>query len=230
MNQRYIKMNLIEPIVYLLKHWWFILILSSLTSGVAYYVTTQFIEPSYKASATLFIGKENNGLTELNFNDLQVGSQLVMDYQQLIQTDLIAEQVISNLGLSISVEHLKENLEAEIIESSRFMRISYKEADPLQARQIANTLSDVLAEKAIQIVGVQNIQIVDYAKVPQKSITTYLPFNVFIGCMIGFIMGIMIVIMQMLLNTTIQEEEEIESGFGLPVLGVIPKLKGRVNI
>lgn len=230
MNQEYRKMNLLEPMIVLLKHWWFILILTVIAAGVAYYVTTEVIEPKYKASTTLFIGKESDGLAELSFYDLEVGNQLVMDYQQLIQTDLIAEQVIKDLSLSMTPEDFKEYLSVETIEDSRFMNVSYKDKSPKLASEVANSLSEVLADKAVQIVGVQNIQIVDYAKIPKKPTNPSVPLNVVVGSLIGFVIAIMFVAIQTMSNSTIQEEDEIEKGFGLPVLGSIPKLKGRASI
>lgn len=230
MVREYRKTEFIEPVLEVLRHWWFILLITIVGIGITYYFVTQFIEPTYKASTTLFIGKEDTAGTGISFNDMQVGYQLIMDYQQLVQTDLVAEEVIKDLELNMTPEAFRMNLSVEIIDDSRFMHVSYTWLDPALTGQIANKLSEVLMQRAEEIVGVQNIQIVDYAKVPKNPISPNVFLDVVIGGLVGFVLSIFIIALQMMLANTVQEAEEIEKVFGLPVLGVIPKFKGRFDL
>lgn len=230
MVREYRKTEFIEPVLEVLKHWWFILLITIVGIGFTIYFVTQFIEPAYKASTTLFIGKEDATGTGISFNDMQVGYQLIMDYQQLIQTDLVAEEVIKDLKLNMTPEDFRKNLSVETIDDSRFMHVSYMWSDSALTGQIANKLSEVLMQRAEEIVGVQNIQIVDYAKTPKAPISPNVPLDAAIGGLVGFILSIFIIALQLMLVNTVQEAEEIEKVFGLPVLGVIPKLKGRVDL
>ncbi len=122
--------------------------------------------PIYQAKSTLFIGKDSGGLSNISLSDLQVGNTLVSDYVQLISTNLVTEEVIQDLGLNTTVAAFKSNIGVKAISDSRFMRIAYNHPDPEQAKIIVNKLSETLTEKALDIVGVKNIQIVDYAKKP----------------------------------------------------------------
>ncbi|PKM93731.1 MAG: hypothetical protein CVU84_14205 [Firmicutes bacterium HGW-Firmicutes-1] len=225
------KIEMLELTRYLLKSFWLILLITMISVGICYYVTTGKIDPIYEASTTLFIGKESNGIiTNISLDDLQLDNQLVLDYSQLLITDLVTEQVIYELELQVTPDDLREVLSIESIEGSRFIHIKYKSSYPDEAAEIVNKLSETLTEKAIKIVGVKNIQVVDYAKLPKIPISPNLILNMILTGVFGFIGAILIVVLKFMLIGTVQKEEDIEKTIGLPVLGMIPKFKGGEHI
>lgn len=230
MNEEYKEMDLLELIKEIFSNWWLILMLTILSAGISYYITSEKIEPIYEASATLFIGKESSSLSDISINDLQVGNQLISDYSELINTNQVTEKVIQELGLVASPEDLIENMGVETIKESRFMHITFQDLDPKVATQIANKLSEILTEKAVQIVGVKNIQIVDYAKVPTEPVSPSILMNVGIAGILGFMIAIFVIFLKMMFINYIQKEEDVEREIGLPVLGMIPKFKGEERV
>lgn len=229
MNEEYQEIDLVELIKIVLRKWWLILLFALIAASASYYVTTEKITPVYKASTTLFIGKESSSITDISLSDLQVGNQLVTDYRELIQTNLVTEEVIKELNLNAQPSDLKISLTVETIKDSRFMHISYEDIDPAKAVEVADKLSEVLVSKAATIVGVKNIQIVDYAKLPVDPISPNLKMNVAIAAVLGMMIALMIIFINMMMINTFQKEEEIEKEIGLPVLGVIPRFKGEAR-
>lgn len=230
MNEEYKEIDLLELVRHVLHHWWLILILTLIAAGASYYITNTTIAPTYKAYTTLFIGKENNSITELSLSDLQVGNQLVTDYQELIKTNLVTEEVIKELALLATPGDLKLYLGVETIKDSRFMHVSYTDTNPERATEIANKLSEILAEKAIAIVGVKNIQIVDYAEVPTIPVGPNKTMNTAIAGVLGLMVALLVIFLKMTLINTVQKEEDIEKELGMPVLGLIPRFKGEQRI
>ncbi len=226
MNEEYQEIDLMELIKHVLRHWWLIMILMAVAGGVSYYLTSTTIESTYKASATLFIGKETGGLSDISLSDLQLGNQLVTDYQELIKSDLVTEEVIKELALLATPGDLMAHLGVETIKDSRFMHITYIDTSPERAKEIANKLSEILAEKAIAIVGVKNIQIVDYAKLPTVPVGPSKTKNTAIAGILGLMVALLVIFLKMVLINTVQKEEEIEKELGISVLGVIPRFKG----
>lgn len=229
MNEEYQEIDLLELIQVVLRKWWLILLLMIVAGGSAYYATTEYVTPIYEAKATLFIGKDNSTIAGLNLSDLSVDNKLISDYRELIKTRLVTEQVINDLALVATRETLVGNLAVSIINDSRFMYVTFKDPVPERAVLIVNTLSEVLAVQAEEIVGVKNVQIVDYAVVPKYPISPSVPRNVAIAAVLGMMLALFIVFVQMMLENTVQTEEDIEKILGVPVLGMIPRFKGEAR-
>lgn len=226
MENEYQEIDLVELAGHVLRKWWLIVILFVLSSGTAFYVTYAMITPIYSASTMIFIGKESAKIADISLMDLEVGNQLVSDYEQLLKTNLVVEQVIKELSLTATPGIVRGNLAVQIIKDSRFMRISYQDPDPEMAVQVANKLSDVLKLQAEAIVGVKNVVIVDYAKVPKAPISPNKMKNAAVAGMLGIMVALFVIFVQLMLDNTLKKETDIEKELGLPVLGAIPHFKG----
>lgn len=229
MNEEYQEIDLVELFKSVLRRWWLIALFMIMAGGAAYYVTTEYITPIYEAKSTLFIGKENDVLSSVSIGDLQLDNKLVVDYRELIKTRLVTEEVIQDLSLLTDYNGLRDNLGIQIITESRFMHVTFKDPIPERAAQISNRLSEVLAEKAETVVGVKNVQIVDYALVPNTPISPSVKKNVAIAGVLGAMVALGLIFLQMMMDNTIQTEEDLEKLTQLPVLGVIPKFKGETR-
>lgn len=81
----------------------------------------------------------------------------------------------------------------------------------------------------LEIVGVENIRVLDKALVPQSPVLPNKLQNAMVGGMLGFIAALVIIFMMFLFNDTVNNEEDIEKLIGVSVLGSIPKFKGEVK-
>ena len=229
MQEEYQEIDLVELMRAIMRKWWLIVGFMVVAGGISYYITTEYITPIYEAKSTLFIGKENDVLSNISLGDLQVDNKLVVDYRELIKTRLVTEEVINDLALLTTVDGLITNLNINIISESRFMHITFKDPVPERATQVVNRLSEVLAEKAESIVGVKNVQIVDYALVPTVPISPSIRKNVAIAAVLGMMVALGIIFLLMMLDNTVRTEEDLEKLSQVPVLGVIPKFKGEIR-
>ena len=224
------EIDLKEIVLGVLKMWWLIIILPLSLSGLAYYVTEEWMVEEYEATTTLFIGKDSvDTLTEFNINDLAVDSKLVSDYRELIQTKLITEKVIDTLHLDYSRMDIIDRLTVQVLNDSRFMTLSYQDSDPERAMDVANLMSEILTEEAENIVGVSNVKIVDQADLPTEPVSPNLTINVILSAAIGFILAMVVIMFRMLFENTFKGEEDLERILQMPVLGMIPEFEGKVR-
>lgn len=79
-------------------------------------------------------------------------------------------------------------------------------------------------------VGVNNITIIDKAKISRVPVKPNLVLNLLIGVALGLVCGIGLALMLDHLDDTIKSPEEMEKLLGLPVLGIIPNTKIVDNI
>lgn len=226
MQKEYQEMNLLEVAGHVGKRWWLILLLLLIAAGSSFLVTSFMITPVYEASTTVFIGKESAKIADISLMDIQVGSQLVTDYTELLETNQVLEQVIWELALKTDPSTLRDNLTVSSIKNSRFMRIAYRDPNPELAVKVADRISDILKVKAEDIVGVKNVVIVDYGQMPTVPDSPSLPKNTGIAGIMGIMLALIVIFMQMILDNTMKSESDVETELGLPVLGVIPRFKG----
>lgn len=221
------EIDLRELFYIILQKWWVIALFVIVSVTITAFVTMNLITPMYESKATLFIGKEGStiGGLDLSLGDIQFDRNLVSDYRELIKTRLVTTEVINSLDLNVSPQELINNLDISIISDSRFMHIKYQDSNPRMATTIANRLSEELIDKAVDIVGVQNVQMVDYAIESNNPVSPRLYLNLAISLVLGGMLGIFSVFLLHILDNTIKREEDIEK-IGLSVLGVVPKFEG----
>lgn len=220
------EIDLVELMWVVLRKWWLILLLMVIGAGISYYVTETYVIPIYEAESTLFIGKESDVLANVSLSDFNLDNKLVVDYRELVQTLLVTEAVINDLALATTPEEIIKNLSIGVISESRFMHVSYKDPIPERAAIITNSLSEILAEKATDIVGVDNVQIVDYARNPSRPISPSLPRNMAIAAVLGAMVALGLIFIQMMMDDSVKTDEDVEKLIGATVIGTIPLFKG----
>lgn len=226
MRDDFQDIGLKDLLVAIIEKWWLVLLGIVLAGGITYWISVSYYVPVYNAQSTLFIGKDPSVVASINVNDLRIGDELINDYQELIQSRLVTEKVLSNLGYRMDSVQLKENLAIYLVKDSRFMYISYTDPNPDIAMEVANEYSRVLVEEAEAIVGVKNIAVVDYAIEPDDPIDSGLITNLTVSGLVGGMIGIFIIFIIMFFDNRMKSEEDVEELLGLPVLGSIPVFKG----
>ncbi|MGI6678693.1 MAG: YveK family protein [Dehalobacterium sp.] len=225
-NEVYDEINLLELFEYIVKKWWVVLILTIVAAGVTYYVTKEKVTHLYTAQSTIFIGKDTTNALGISLEELSMDNKLIADYRELVNTRLVTERVKKELAITTETEQLNKFIRIDTISDSRFLRLSFMDPDPELAMKIVNKYSEVLKEKAEDVVGVKNVQIVDQAVLPKTHSSPNIVQNTAIAGLLGFMTAIGIIFLSMILSNTFQKEEDVERELGLPSLGVIPKFKG----
>ncbi len=219
------KIKITDLLKLIFRSWWILLISIFLCTVFSYFFSKNYMTPVYKAESKMFVGREKDALANVNLIDLQIGEQLVTDYSELIKTNRVLEEVIENMSLDIDSEALVEMIEVKSIEKSRFLNVIVRHTDPKFATDFVNEISEVLREKAEEIVGAKNIQIVDYAVVPTVPDSPRPVRNSAIGFIVGLVIAILIVIIRFLIDNKIETREDIEELCDLSLLGEVPKIE-----
>ena len=223
--------DLKELIDIIVKKWWLILLLTIVGFGSAYLVSAKYVTPVYEAKTVLYIGSEDSamGSIGISLGQLEANSQLLIDYKQIALTRLVIDEVVKNTGLNISYIAFQNNIVIENISDSRLFTVGFRNSDPLIAKKVSDELAKQITVAAAQIVGVENIRILDQALVPQTPVSPNLFLNTMIGGALGLLVSLIIVIMMFILKDTVKDEEDIENLIGVSVLGSIPEFKGEAK-
>lgn len=225
------EVNFKEFLEIIIKKWWLIILLTVFGFGTAYIYTVKYVTPVYEANTVLYIGQEGGSLgsIDVSLGQLNANSQLLVDYKQIASTRLVINEVIKNLGLNISYDEFKDNVIIESVLDSRLFTVGFRHSDPQVAKKIADELAKQLTVAVLQIVGVENIRILDQALVPQVPISPNVLLNAVIGGLLGFFIALFVIILMFLINDTIRNDQDIENLIGVAVLGDIPEFKGEAQ-
>ena len=194
-------------------------------------MSAKYVTPVYEAKTVLYIGSEDSamGSIGISLGQLEANSQLLIDYKQIALTRLVIDEVVKNTGLNISYIAFQNNIVIENISDSRLFTVGFRNSDPLIAKKVSDELAKQITVAAAQIVGVENIRILDQALVPQTPVSPNLFLNTMIGGALGLLISLIIVIMMFILKDTVTDEEDIENLIGVSVLGSIPEFKGEAK-
>lgn len=215
----------------------FIIMVTLTFAVLGLYYGKRIVIPDYKSTATLVLTKSNNTETStITQSEVTLNQQLVATYTELIKTNNILRQVIDNLKYNdITEEDLRKNVEVQLVSTTQLIEVSVKNTDNVKAKELTNEIVKVFIEKTKEIYKLENIHMVDEAKVEEKPYNVNYKKDILIFAGIGFILAIGIVYIKSLFDTTIKNSEEVEKRLGLTVLASIPqydyemKKKGKNN-
>ncbi len=229
-NQGYLEIDIRELFGLLLKKCWIIILCVIIAAGASGYYSYTRLTDYYSANATIFLGKEATEGT-IDLGTISLNNQLMSDYMSLINSRLVADTVVDRLDLKIpgqaiqyAINAYSNNSDAKVL--TRMFTISYQSADPILAADIVNTTCNVVIEKAKEIFGVDNAQVVDTALIPQYPIGPNRNKNIMIAALAGAVFGIIFIFGIEFLDRTFKKPRDIERVLGLTVLGTIPYIKG----
>ena len=205
-----------------------LIILSTLLIGIiaglyAYLVA----EPQYKSNAYVMVQVQTGTGTEDSF-DLVNAQRLMATAADLISMPIVLEQVIDDLGLDITAKQLESSLTVTSSTTSYFINISYLSGDPSLSEQVVNSVIDEAIDFANTNVAILKDNIIRTSTAQEGVYDS--PNKVLyiaIGIILGGILGVGIAFVKELFNNTFRTKEQLESAFGIQVLGVIPEFEVR---
>ncbi len=197
-------------------------------SIVAALITLFLIPKKYTAEAKLIIvQKSNPDSQQISYNDLQTSQKLVNTYSEILKSEAISDEVIRNLNLdNEGIDHSTylEMVNISSVKDTEVIKISVETKDPALSARIANEIVSVFQRKIVKIMNIENVTVLNSAKVPEQKSS---PSNVK-NIMIGFLMGCVIdgcIVLYILLNDrNIRTEEELKQIFDYPIIGLIPDM------
>lgn len=193
--------------------------------GIIY--TYGFTTPKYTSSTTLLLTGTNEGKSEnsITTSDITLNSKLVSTYGVLAKSKSVLGKVISNLNININEDTLKKNVSVSAVEDTEVIKISVTDEDPVLACKLANETAVVFCDKVTEHYGMDNIHILDQAEVEENPSNIHHRKDVMVFTFVGVVIAIGYVLLANMLDTTIKTPEDIEKGFGIPVLVSIPMIE-----
>lgn len=186
-----------------------------------------FLTPKYQASTSILLAKSNTSQssdgTTITANDLTLNQKLVSTYSELLKTETVLNQVISNLGINKTVEDLQQNISVSAKDDTEIIEIKVVDVDAKEAQKIANETAQVFISKiAKEYYNMDNVYVVDEAKEETAPYNINHVKDLAIFAIIGFVIASIYVLILNMLDTTVKSKEDVEKKLNLTVLTTMP--------
>lgn len=207
-----------------------IILLVLIFAVLGFIYTMTMVTPMYTASTTLVLASSHNEdgtatsttTNSITTADVTLNSNLVSTYSELVKSKNVLRQVISNLGIDISEESLRNNVSVKSVQNTELIEITVTTQIPEYASKIANEIAKVFTDKVGEIYNINNVHVVDEAETPNEPSNINYQKNIVIFAFIGAVIAVLYVLIANMLDTTIKTADDIEKQFKLPVLASIP--------
>ena len=217
------EVDLVDLFYLLWGHIWVILGCLAAGAAAALLITRFFITPLYEATSSLYVVSASNN-SVVNLTDLQIGSQLTADYQELMRSRPLLEDVISRLSLEgMTVQDLEKSIRITNTSDTRILKVTASSPDPRQAADIANELVSLARVYLPQIMETQEPNLVEEAVVPTRKASPSYLYNLVLGGILGAALCCGVLVGRRMLNDTLVTPEDMARCFGVEPLATIPE-------
>lgn len=202
------------------------IISAALLCGVIAFVGTKFlIKPTYQSTSKIYVVSASNN-SAIDLSDLQIGSQLTSDYQELLLSRPILQDVIAELDLkNVTYKQLAGMISITNTEDTRILAITVTTTDPQQSSDIANEIVNQAMVYLPDIMETDKPNLVEAAIPAETKSSPSYSKNTMMGALIGAVIVCGILIVQFLMNDTLVTPDDIENYLGVQPLAVIPEVR-----
>ena len=195
--------------------------------------------PEYTATTTIVLTKTEevassstgNATESITQTDVLLNQNLVSTYSEIIKSNNVLRQVISNLDtLNLNENELRNSVEVTAKEDTEVIEISVVNTNPENATLIANEISRVFADTVSDIYKINNVYILDAAEEPTAPSNINHVRFIIISAAVGIILSCGYVVIRNLFDNTTKKKEEIENMLEVPVLVSLDKNEGEDKI
>ena len=177
----------------------------------AFGYTAFLVEPTYQATASLYVNNSSFSLGATNFSistaELSASNSLVSVYLYILKSRTTMEDVIKEANLTYTPEELSKMVFAK-----------------------ADTIAKLLPDRIAEIVDGSSVRIVDYAIIPSHRSGPSMVKNTAMGILAGGFLAAAVVVVRFLTDDKsklmIKSADELREMYpDIPVLAMIPDMR-----
>lgn len=199
-----------------------LIIATGIIVGLAGFLVSKFlITPKYESETKLYVlNRANDSATTLS--DVQLSTQLTKDYQILVTSAPVMNQVIKELGLNMKASELASTISVDTPSDTRVLQITVTSNDPKRAKDIADKVAQVSSKKICDIMKIEQVNVIEEGSMSEEPAVDTVQKWTLIGLALGIVLSCAVIIIRSMLDDTVKTTEDVEKYFDLSTLAVIP--------
>lgn len=219
-NTAEIEIDLFDLMHYILRRIKYLItaaLVGALLAGAYAFV---FATPMYESTAQLYV--VNSKDSALDLSDLQIGTYLTSDYELVFNTWEVNQQVKNNLGLSYTIDELRNMVSVTNPSDTRALFITVTSDDPAEATIMANEYSEVAKQYIYDTMLSDMPTTLSVALEPDKPVRPRRLMITFVGALLGALAVLAAMVIFYLRDDKIKTPEDLHKYTGAMPLTVIP--------
>lgn len=217
------EIDLIE-LFHALVHKLWLIILCGIIGLLAFGGYTKlFVTPQYSATSMIYV--LGNDISLSNLANLDLGTQLTADFETIAKSRAVLEKVIDELNLDMTYQELKSSVTCANPASTKFLQLTVTNSDSELAKEISNTLAEVTSDRVAEVMNTDRPNLMEKAVTPTVPSSPNFLKNMGMGGLLGAAIAIALIIIQFLMNDTIQTEADVRKYLDTNVLAMLPAEK-----
>ena len=193
-------------------------------AAAAFGVTKVFMTPQYTATSSMYILSNSSG-SVVDLSSLQISTQLKADYQELVTSRTLLEDVINKLQLDTTYDVLQSAIVVENPTDTRILNVSVTNPDPQLAADISNEISNQAKIYLPEIMKCDAPSVFEKARVPENPSSPSVKKNTMLGGLAFAVLYCAYLIVKFLMDDTFKTPEDINKMFGVQPIAIIPEGK-----
>lgn len=189
-------------------------------------------KPVYEASTKIIVNQTQQVQTsasQLDLNQINTNIQLINTYKEIIKTPAILDVVAQNYPeFNITAEELLTKVNVSSVNNTQVMTLVVQDNSYQRAAEIVNAISLVFKQEIPSLFNVQNVSILNEAKlnpsVEPGPVEPNVVMNLAIAFIVSLMIGLGIAFLLEYMDDTLKTEEDIEKYLGLPTIAMITRL------
>ena len=211
--------DLVEMFYYMLSKLHFLLLGMVLGAVLLGAYASSSITPIYTATSKLYImGSTGSSIIA----DLQIGTVLTMDYQEVFKTWEVHQMVNEALGTNYSYSALQSMISVSNPEDTRILYITARHPDSQTAADIANAYATAAKHFIVQTMKTDEPSTFSIALVPGTASGGGITGYVIRGILLGTVLAGGLLVLVFLLDSRPKSPEDVMRYANIPTLAVIP--------
>ena len=211
------EIDLLDLAYMLLDHWHYLLV-CLLAGALVFNIYAFFgIAPTYQSTSKLYVVSASDD-SVVNLSDLNLGTSLTADYEELMLSYPVLNRVIDKLKLDMDYEELRGLYTLNNPTDTRVLQITATTTDP----QLSMDLAEVSVSYLPETMSTLAPNIAQHAKLPEyKAGPSYSKYTM-MGGLLGLVLCCGVLVVRYLMDDTIHTAEDMEKYFGTAPLTTIP--------
>ncbi|MGG7507703.1 polysaccharide biosynthesis tyrosine autokinase [Plantibacter sp. YIM 135249] len=218
----------------LVKRGWYLLVAATLLGAGVAGGLSLLATPVFSSTASLYFSlSQGNSASDLNQGSTYTQNQM-LSFAQLATSAMVLDPVIDDLGLDKNATQLGRRVTVTTPQNTVILNVVVTDRSGQVAADIANGVADQLV-KSVEAIAPRDAQgkttvsatTIDAAVVPQYQSSPDKPKNVVLGALIGFVAGLLIILLRELIDNRVRTPESLAAISSAPLLGRLDRLSKR---